>query len=279
MQSATIIQSLRPRPHPKRILFIPSLHFTSGCWDAWLLYYRAIGYVCHAPSWPHLVGDSGPGKMCPPSRQPLTLAEIVEMYIYIIQEEISEPPIIIGHGTGAMIAQILASLGLAVHCVCLAARPANTFPNYRRLWSFFLYRALKKSSVTIPSFRTFHRYYANTSTTRRAQALYEKHLIPEPTKTIRNFGHLPSYYVSNAMSPVLFISGERDKVASPKAAQRNFDKYYSDRYRNLHRILQDFDHMSFFQERYIPDIAMLINAWLSIQESETFYLPGSYTGN
>jgi pimeloyl-ACP methyl ester carboxylesterase len=175
MQTASLHSSPRPRTHSKKILFIHSLHFNSHCWEKWVLYYRSIGYVCYAPNWPYHEMDAGLGRICNADPRPLTLAEIVDLYIFIIQEAIEEPPIIIGHGTGSLIAQILASFGLAIHCVCLAARPANIFPDYQRHWSFFPYLALRKHSVKIPSLPTFRRYYANTSTIPLAGAVIPGH--------------------------------------------------------------------------------------------------------
>src|SRR5439155_733630 len=88
------------------IVLVPSLWMTALCWEHWVKHYSDKGYCVVARSWPGMEGDIEQLRRDPGSFASLGLADVVNYYEQIIRE-LETPPIIIGHGLGGLVTQIL----------------------------------------------------------------------------------------------------------------------------------------------------------------------------
>ncbi len=108
----------------KTILFIHGAWLTPTVWQPWQQRYEALGYRTLAPAWPLLdrsvqalrdTPDDALGK--------LTLGRIADHYAAIIAT-LPEPPILIGHSYGGLVAQMLLDRGLGAAAVSISPAPA-----------------------------------------------------------------------------------------------------------------------------------------------------------
>src|ERR1700720_3663047 len=106
------------------IILIPGLWVTALCWEHWVKHYSEKGYSVIAANWPGMDGDIEQLR-CDPSRfATLGLTEIVDHYEQIIRE-LETPPIIIGHGVGGLVTQILLDRGWGAAGVAIASAPVK----------------------------------------------------------------------------------------------------------------------------------------------------------
>src|SRR5205809_5849687 len=92
------------------IVLVPSLWMTALCWEHWVKHYSDKGYCVVARSWPSMEGDIEQLRRDPGSFASLGLEDVVNYYEQIIRE-LETPPIIIGHGFGGLVTQILLDRG------------------------------------------------------------------------------------------------------------------------------------------------------------------------
>src|SRR5437588_3824722 len=95
---------------PDTIVLINGLWMTALSWEHWVQRYTDRGYRVIARSWPGMDGDIEELRRDPSSIATLGLGDIVDHYEGIIQG-LDQPPIIMGHSFGGLIAQILLDRG------------------------------------------------------------------------------------------------------------------------------------------------------------------------
>src|SRR5258708_7375528 len=103
------------------IVLINGLWMTALSWELWVQHYTDKGYGVIAANWPGMEGDIEQLRRDPSSFASLGLTEVVDHYEQIIRE-LENPPIIIGHGFGGLVTQILLDRGWG------AAGGANASP-------------------------------------------------------------------------------------------------------------------------------------------------------
>lgn len=99
----------------KTIVMIHGMWGGSWCWDNFKNFFEEKGYQCHIPVLRH--HDVDPGDKPKPELGTTSLldyAHDLETYI----RKLDEPPIIMGHSMGGLLAQILGARGLA-ECLVL----------------------------------------------------------------------------------------------------------------------------------------------------------------
>src|SRR5438477_2830391 len=104
------------------IVLVPSLWMTALCWEHWVKHYSEKGYGVIAANWPGKEGDIQQLRRDPCSFAALGLTEVVDHYEQIIRE-LETPPIIIGHGFGGLVTQILLDRGWGAAGVGIASVP------------------------------------------------------------------------------------------------------------------------------------------------------------
>jgi alpha-beta hydrolase superfamily lysophospholipase len=106
------------------IVLIHGLWVTTLSWEHWISRYRARGYRVLAPNWPGM--DAGIGDL---RRNPAAITrpgatEIADHYDHLIRA-LHPPPVIIGHGLGGLVVQILLDRGLGAAGVAIDPAPAE----------------------------------------------------------------------------------------------------------------------------------------------------------
>src|ERR1700747_2478143 len=106
------------------IVLIPGLWMTALSWEVWVKRYTDNGYRVLARSWPRMEGDIEDLRRDPESFESLGLKEVVDHYEQIVRG-VETVPLIIGHGFGGLIAQILLDRGWGAAGIAIAPAAAK----------------------------------------------------------------------------------------------------------------------------------------------------------
>jgi pimeloyl-ACP methyl ester carboxylesterase len=208
------------------IVLIPGLWMTALCWEHWVKHYTNKGYCVIAASWPGMEGDIQQLRHDPSSFANLGLTDVVDHYEQIIRG-LETAPIIIGHGVGGLVTQILLDRGWGAAGVAIASAPPkgvfrSVFRNLRL--------ALKGRSLTP---QQFHYDFANTLGDAASVAAFERYVVPAPNRILRqvalaNFSpDAPSTvrFHNDSRAPLLLVAGGKDRIVPSSMVKANFDSY------------------------------------------------------
>jgi non-heme chloroperoxidase len=219
----------------KTIVFIHGLWIHTSSWQPWMDFFNEKGYKTINPGWP---GDSLSVAECRTNPQQIAnrgVEEIVKSYAKIIST-LPEPPIVIGHSFGGLIAQILLCRGLASGCIAIDPAPMKgvwQLPFSAIKAAFHVIRNpfnLKKAeSLTYEQFRYG---FANAVSEMEAKELYNRWTIPAPCRplfqaAIATFaGTQTKVKTQNTTrGPLLITGGEKDNQAPAIIGQASIKKY------------------------------------------------------
>jgi pimeloyl-ACP methyl ester carboxylesterase len=208
------------------IVLINGLWMTALSWELWVKRYTDKGYCVLARSWPGMEGDIDQLRRDPSTFARVGLTEVVDHYEQIVRE-LETPPIIIGHGIGGLVTQILLDRGWGAAGVAIAsASPKGVF---RSVFGN-LKLALKGRSLTP---QQFHYDFANTLAEAPSIAAFERYVVPAPNRILRrlalwNFSpDAPSTvrFHNDSRAPLLLVAGGKDRVVPSSMVKANFDSY------------------------------------------------------
>jgi alpha-beta hydrolase superfamily lysophospholipase len=236
------------------IILIPGLWATALCWEHWVKHYSEKGYSVIAANWPGMDGDIEQLR-CDPSRfATLGLTEVVDHYEQIIRR-LETAPIIIGHGVGGLVTQILLDRGWGAAGVAIAsAPPKGVFRSVFRN----LKLALKGRSLTP---QQFHYDFANTLGDAASVAAFERYVVPAPNRILRqvalaNFSpDAPSTvrFHNDSRAPLLLVAGGKDRVVPSSMVKANFDLYRESKAETDYKEFSDQAHFTLLQETRVAD--------------------------
>ncbi|MBO0843054.1 MAG: alpha/beta fold hydrolase [Nocardioides sp.] len=212
------------------------LHATS--WQPWIDLFDAAGYAATAPGWPREPDSVKAARDDPDAVADITIDEATDHFASIIAG-LDQPPVIIGHSFGGLIAEKLLGQGVGAAAVAIdpaqikgvlplplaqlrAGLPALGNPAN-------LHRAV---SLTESEFRFG---FGNALSEEESRELYERWTIPSPARPLfqaaaANFVMHSQAAVDTAREdrgPLLLISGTADHTV-PDVVTRSTLKQYRD---------------------------------------------------
>ncbi len=219
----------------KTIVFIHGLWIHASSWQPWMDFFQQQGYQTLNPGWP---GDAPTVAECRANPQAIAnrgVTEVADSYAKVIAT-LPEPPIVIGHSFGGLIAQVILGRGIAAAGIAIDPAPI------KGVWQlpFSVLRAsfpvlgnpfnLKKAvSLT---FNQFRYGFANAVPEQEAKDIYERWTIPSPARplfqaaTASFAGSETKVNTANSTrGPLLITSGEKDHIAPPVLGKASFKKY------------------------------------------------------
>lgn len=215
----------------KPIVFIHGMFQNAKSWDKWVSHFNTLGFHCIAPSWPLHEGEpANLRKNVPPGLGDLVLDDLVLAMEQVVQG-LDSKPIIIGHSVGGLIAQLLASKGMAELAIPISPVAPNMMLSFD--WGFF------KNSISIanpfkgdePFFMTpegFHGSFANALPEAESNKAFEQTATHDSRNVLRSCmgasGHID---LSLPHVPMLFIAAENDEIVPASLVEKN-SKAYSD---------------------------------------------------
>ena len=219
----------------KPIVFIHGLWIHATSWQPWMNLFNRQGYETLNPAWP---GDSLTVAGCRANPQAIAnrgVTEVADSYAKAIAS-LSEPPIVIGHSFGGLLAQIILGRGIASAGVAIDPAPM------KGVWQLPL-SALKaslpvlgnpfnlKKAVSL-TFDQFRYGFANAVPEEEARQLYDRWTIPAPARplfqaaTATFAGSETKVNTANTTrGPLLITGGEKDHIAPPLLGKASLKKY------------------------------------------------------
>lgn len=219
------------------IVFIHGLWIHSSSWQPWMDFFKQNGYDTFNPAWP---GDAATVSECRSNPQAIAnrgVTEIADSYAKVMAS-FPQPPIVIGHSFGGLIAQVLLGRGIAAAGVAIDPAPI------KGVWQL-PFSALKasfpvlgnpfnlKKAVSL-TFSQFRYGFANAVPEAEAKDLYERWTIPAPARplfqaaTATFAGKETKVNTGNTTrGPLLITGGEKDNIAPPILGKASLKKYNS----------------------------------------------------
>lgn len=213
----------------KDILFIHGMFQNGKSWAKWVQLFEARGFNCSAPSWPLHEGDPADLRMnIPDGLGGLTLAEVIGTFETHCERSY-EPPILVGHSVGGLVAQVLASRGLAHSAICISSVAPNNIVALD--WHLMknvasITNPLKGHQPYMMSPEGFHENFCNTMSSAESAAAYEATATHDSRQVLRDcLGKTAHIDLSKSHVPLLFVAGDSDHIIPSAVCRRNCEHY------------------------------------------------------
>ena len=245
------------------IVLIPGLWMTALCWEHWVKHYSDKGYCVVARSWPGMEGDIEQLRRDPSSFASLGLEDVVNHYEQIIRE-LETPPIIIGHGFGGLVTQILLDRGWGAAGVAIASAPVKGIArlplSMLKLAFSVLGKSLSNKAASLTA-QQFRRAFTNSLTETQSLAAFERYMVPAPNRillqaALANFTPHAAASVNfrnDTRAPLLLVAGGKDRVAPSSLVKANFDLYRESKAETDYKEYPDQSHFTLLHETKIAD--------------------------
>jgi pimeloyl-ACP methyl ester carboxylesterase len=249
------------------IVLINGLWMTALSWELWVKHYTDKGYCVLARSWPGMEGDIEQLRRDPSTFARVGLAEVVDHYEQIVRE-LETPPIIIGHGFGGLVTQILLDRGWGAAGVAIASAPPTgvlkfPFSPWKISLSALghLFDRRKRSSLTPEQ---FHHSFANTLTKTQALAAFGRYAVPASKRVLlqaafANFTSRAATTVNfrnDTRAPLLLVAGGKDRIARLSLVKANFDRYRESKAETDYKEFPSEAHFTLLRETKIADYVL-----------------------
>ncbi len=220
------------------IVLIHGLWMTPKSWDTWAERFRAAGHEVIVPGWPG-VDDRTPAELRanPDSLKGVGLRQIADHYERIIRA-LPQPPIIMGHSFGGLLAQMLADRGLGAAIVGVTpGQPAGitTLPGSTvRAGLPVLWNPFARNGAAPISKGHFHFTFGNDLDRAASDAIWEEQAIPAVNRVFfegvggafnERGGVSHVDYAKPDRAPLLVITGGIDHVVPPVIGRAIVAKY------------------------------------------------------
>src|SRR5436190_1630773 len=100
------------------VVFVHGLWVLPSSWDRWAEFFEHAGYAPLTPDWPDDPATVEAARANPKALAKKTLKQIADHTTEIINA-LDEKPVVIGHSTGGLLAQMLAGRGLSTATVAI----------------------------------------------------------------------------------------------------------------------------------------------------------------
>lgn len=214
----------------KTIVLIHGAWLNSRSWEGFKARYEARGFRVIAPDWPY--DDRPPAELrqAPdPALARSGQAAIIDHYEAEIRK-LPEPPILIGHSAGGVFVQHLLDRGLGAVGVAINPAPTPGVP----LGPHAIVSALpvfldplSPWKAKAMSRRFFRTRFAQTAPRDRADALYDRYIVPTAGKVYWDgiTGAVrPIRWDNPDRAPLLLIGGELDLIADASMTRAIYRK-------------------------------------------------------
>jgi pimeloyl-ACP methyl ester carboxylesterase len=248
-----------------KIVFIHGMFLNAASWELWIAYFQNLGFSCDAPSWPlHQQEPSQLRNHIPGGLGSLSLNDVLSHYRGLLRTE-RFPPVLIGHSIGGLLVQILIHEGLAIAGVAICP----VAPNHMLALDWGL---LGKHPLGTNHFVTsmplemapddFHEVFANTLSEYQNREAYERYVVPESLRILRDSpGEGGNVDVKAPHVPLLFVGAEYDVIIPPSLVMRNAAAYTDERSHTEYAEFSGRSHFICGEPRW-EEVAERVAKWL-----------------
>jgi pimeloyl-ACP methyl ester carboxylesterase len=222
----------------KPAIFIHGLWLHATSWEPWIDRFRDDGYDAIAPGWPHEPGTVAEARQQADAVANLGIEEITAHFAQIIAK-LDEPPVIVGHSFGGLVAEKLLGEGYGAAAVAIdPAQIKGVLPlplaQLRSGLPALGNPANLHKAVALTQ-KEFRFGFGNAVSEEESDELFTKWTIPSPARplfqaAVANFAlHSPAKVNTENIDrgPLLLISGTADHTV-PDVVTRSTLKQYRD---------------------------------------------------
>jgi pimeloyl-ACP methyl ester carboxylesterase len=217
------------------IVLIHGMWMTPLSWEHWAARFREQGHDVLAPAWPGLEAEPEELRRDPSPLKGLSITDIVDHYDRIIRG-LDQPPVIVGHSFGGLVAQLLADRGLGTAAVSLdTAAPKGVLKlplsTLRAAWPA-LRNPFGKNNVVPLTRDQFYWCFTNALTREASDAVYDRYYIPGSARPFFQAGYANANpnavtkvdYENPSRPPLLLVTGTEDRICPPSVNESNWKK-------------------------------------------------------
>ncbi len=221
------------------VVFIHGLWLLPSSWDRWGEVFEEAGYAAVMPSWPDDPETIEEARAHPEVFAGKTLAQIADHVAEVIGA-LTKKPVVMGHSTGGLLAQMIADRGLSAATVAIDPGPfRGVLPlpvSALRSAAPVLANPLNRSRAVTLTLDQFKFGWANALSDEEANELYERYHVAAPGVALMQMANANINPRTEAKldpanpdrGPLLIIDGEKDHTvpwaianASYKRQRRN----------------------------------------------------------
>lgn len=212
------------------VMLIHGAWLTPSSWDRFRQRFEAAGMTVVVPPWPYLDRPVDELRRAPdPRLARLGLRQITDHYAALI-EAMPQPPIVIGHCFGGLIAQLLADRGLGAAVVAIEPPPPfGVRLHPLTLWnSLCVFLSLNgwNRVLHMPE-RAFAAAFAQTLPEAEKPYAWEKFIVPTPGRIffqlLLGIGARLRWDNPNR-PPLMLIAGGKDRTVPMAMVRANYRK-------------------------------------------------------
>ena len=239
------------------IVLINDVWMTALSWELWVKHYCVKGYRVIAADWPGRDSDVEQLGRDPNMCARVGLTKVVDHYEQIIRK-LETPPVIIGHGFGALVTQILLDRGWGAAGVAIASAPP------KGVLSSLLTTLTLGFRTLLLSPRRFYREFANTHPEKESVADFQRYIVPASSRILLQTAfanlipHAPSTvnFRNDTRAPLLLVAGGKDHITPPSLINSNFDLYRESKAETDYKEFPGESHVTFLQETKVADYVL-----------------------
>ena len=248
------------------IVLVNGLWMTAVSWEHWAKHYTDKGYCVLARSWPGMEGDIEQLRRDPSTFASLGLPEVVAHYEQIIRE-LETAPIIIGHGFGGLVTQILLDRGWGAAGVAIASAPVKGIArlplSMLKLAFSVLGKSLSNKAASLTA-QQFRRAFTNSLTESESLDAFQRYVVPAPNRVLlqtalANFTRDSATTVNfrnDTRAPLLLVAGGKDRIVPSSIVKANFDLYRGSKAETDYKEFSDQAHFTLLQETRVADYVL-----------------------
>jgi pimeloyl-ACP methyl ester carboxylesterase len=216
-------------------VFIHGLWLLPSSWANWAAAFEEAGYAALTPVWPDDPETVEQARANPDVFAKKTIGQVADHTAAAIGQ-LTKKPVVLGHSTGGLLAQIIAGRGLAAATVAIDPGPfRGVLPlpiSALRSAKPVLQNPLNRGRAVTLTLDQFKYGWANALSHEEAEALYETHHVAAPGVALMqmanaNLNPFTEARVDTAnpeRGPLLIIDGEKDHTVPWAIANASYKK-------------------------------------------------------
>ena len=217
------------------VMFIHGLWLLPSSWDSWATLFEEAGYVALTPDWPDDPQTVEAARAEPEVLAHKTLKQVADHTTEVITG-LDKKPVIIGHSTGGLLAEMLAGQGRAAVTVAIdpgVFRGVLPLPlSVLRSTGPFLIDPRNRGKALTLTFDQFRYAWANELDEEEAMELYDKFHVAASGISLAQMGNANLNPWTEAKvnttnpdrGPLLIIEGEKDLTVPWAIAKAAYDR-------------------------------------------------------
>jgi non-heme chloroperoxidase len=217
------------------VVFIHGLWLLPSSWDRWAELFEQAGYAAVTPSWPDDPETIDEARAHPEVFAGKTLGQVAD-HVAAVIEALTKKPVVMGHSTGGLLAQMIADRGLSAATVAIDPGPfRGVLPlpvSTLRATAPVLRNPLNRKRAVTLTLGQFKYGWANALSDDEAKQLYDSYHVATPGVALMQMANANLNPWTEAKldpanpnrGPLLIIEGEKDHTVPWAIANASYKR-------------------------------------------------------